>query len=67
MPTDVVNFKNSQSHSNAEPIPLVVVEGFMGGIGQAVGGNFEYYLNGEGHIAKETRRKVIFAGYATSY
>ncbi|EIM92237.1 alpha/beta-hydrolase [Stereum hirsutum FP-91666 SS1] len=53
---------DTQAVRDTEPIPLVIVEGFLGGIGQVVGGNFEYYLNGEGKIAENTGRTVIFAG-----
>lgn len=57
---------DTQAVRDTEPIPLVIVEGFLGGIGQVVGGNFEYYLSGEGKIAENTGRTVIFAGYASS-
>ncbi|KAI0068173.1 alpha/beta-hydrolase [Artomyces pyxidatus] len=47
--------------SAPEPIPLVIVEGFLGGSGESLWGNFAHYLNGEDEKAGCGRRRVIFA------
>lgn len=46
-----------------EEAPLVIVEGFLGSTGSILWGKFEDYLNGDGEIVKEgrRRRKVVFA------
>ncbi|KAI0052547.1 alpha/beta-hydrolase [Auriscalpium vulgare] len=44
-----------------EPAPLVIVEGFLGGVGETVWGHFQHYLNAEDDAAGSTRRRVIFA------
>ena len=46
------------------PIPLVIVEGFLGGIARVAGGNFESYMNGgatRGGTKAKKRRRVMFA------
>lgn len=46
------------------PIPLVIVEGFLGGIARVAGGNFESYMNGDatkGGTKAKKRRRVMFA------
>jgi hypothetical protein len=40
-----------------EPIPLVVVEGFLGGAGALIWGNFQDHMN----LGCEQPRRVIFA------
>ncbi|GJE85878.1 alpha/beta hydrolase fold-containing protein [Phanerochaete sordida] len=46
----------------ADPIPLVIVEGFLGGAGPFLWGNFHSYCDPDGQLeAGEPRRKVIFA------
>ena len=45
-------------------IPLVIVEGFLGGIARVAGGNFESYMNGDarkGGAKVKKRRRVMFA------
>ena len=46
----------------SEPIPLVIVEGFMGGAGPLLWGNFEKHWDFDEVRDNELlRRKVIFA------
>lgn len=45
-----------------EPIPLVIVEGFLGGAGALIWANFEENMN----LGYEQTRRVIFAKYYTS-
>ncbi|KAJ6621089.1 alpha/beta-hydrolase [Mycena sp. CBHHK59/15] len=46
-----------------EPIPLVIVEGFLSGAGALLWGNFEQYLNQDSNARGKTRRRTIFARY----
>ncbi|KAF7981138.1 hypothetical protein HWV62_34883 [Athelia sp. TMB] len=45
------------SSSSDDPIPLVIVAGFLGGAGPLLWGNFDHYLN----LHSTRRRKVLFA------
>jgi hypothetical protein len=46
-----------QKHLENEPIPLVIVEGFLGGAGALIWGNFEDSMN----LGCERPRRVLFA------
>ncbi|KAJ7446434.1 alpha/beta-hydrolase [Mycena galericulata] len=47
------------SKDGNEPIPLVIVQGFLGNTGAWLWGDFEHYLNHERH--GKTRRRTIFS------
>ncbi|KAF8078840.1 hypothetical protein FPV67DRAFT_81694 [Lyophyllum atratum] len=49
---------SKQDAYGLEPVPLIIVEGFLGGAGAVLWGDFEQYLN-EGYSGKP--RSVIFA------
>ncbi|KIL00986.1 hypothetical protein PAXRUDRAFT_184097 [Paxillus rubicundulus Ve08.2h10] len=44
-----------------EPIPLVIVEGFLGGAGTTLWGNFGASLDADGKNGTQRTRKVLFA------
>jgi hypothetical protein len=48
-----------QEYFENEPIPLVIVEGFLGGAGALIWGNFQDHMN----LGFERPRRVIFAQY----
>jgi hypothetical protein len=47
--------------ASEEPIPLVIVEGFLGGAGTALWGNFGASLDADGENGTRRTRKVLFA------
>ncbi len=49
--------------SRLEPIPLVIVEGFLGSAGAVVWGNFEEHSNYACQSNGEQKRQTIFARY----
>lgn len=40
----------------SEPIPLIIVEGFLGGAGAVLWGDFDQYLN----LGSGTKRRTMF-------
>ncbi|KAH8822751.1 alpha/beta-hydrolase [Flagelloscypha sp. PMI_526] len=51
---------DSQSNSTIEYTPLVIVEGFLGGVGDLVRGNFQTYLDLDCRVTRRPRRRIIF-------
>lgn len=50
-----------------EPIPLVIVEGFLGGSQNLLWGKFEEYLNPDCRITGRPRRRIIYAEWVGRY
>lgn len=57
MSTDRTYTENIQKYPENDPIPLVIVEGFLGGVGALLWGSFEDHLN----LGSQLARKVLFA------
>ena len=56
-----VDRKRIQKYPENIPIPLVIVEGFLGGIGALLWGGFEAHMN----LGSELARKVLFAKWVS--
>ena len=56
-----VDRKRIQKYPENSPIPLVIVEGFLGGTGALLWGSFEAHMN----LGSELARKVLFAKWVS--
>lgn len=68
MPTTSASYSKKEAGSfltsePVEPTPLVIVEGFLGGAGAVLWGDFEEHINLDCRVSREHRRRVIFARY----
>lgn len=63
-PSKISPARLSTQYGCVDPIPLVIVEGFLGGGAAALWGKFQDHLNIDCRVSKVDRRRVIFARYA---